>query len=459
MSNDLTPEAQVAPEPLPRYRLIQKGHIVNIPVTDFDSLVTHHPDDNIRASVVNGVVISGERGRRHAVIGGEIQEIEVRTAQRTYGLTPDQVLLKKDFMLEDSRIASGAAGVRNVDVPAPLAGYIGDRNDAEGRVDIYDREGGEVIARVRHMRDIAVNVGDTIQYGQSLGTQGSRQTPKIHVHMEVDTRYYQQYENYLQDLVDGRLSIDPARRTAGIEAREVVDDGIIRIGESSDMVRRVQQRLNAEGFRGMDGRVLQEDGVYRLSMQAAVINYQAARGLPQTGDIDPGTLRQIAPRMVPPEVNPEGRGNDARPPWPPQPRGFGDQADSNAPRDHAHPLFAQAESAMRRLDGSLGKDYDGVSACMAASAACLARTEGLSRIDHIVLSVDSGAVRRGENLFVVQGDLGDPRSLVAQMKTRDAQIVPLEQSLTRLQAPGAPVVKAEHMDTPSMTRMQPFRTA
>lgn len=65
--------------------------------------------------------------------------------------------------------------------------------------------------------------------------------------------------------------------------KPVVDDGTIRIGESSDVVRQAQRTLNKDGFRGADGQLLQEDGVYRLSMQPAVINYQQAHGLPQTG--------------------------------------------------------------------------------------------------------------------------------------------------------------------------------
>lgn len=42
---------------------------------------------------------------------------------------------------------------------------------------------------------------------------------------------------------------------------------------------------------------------------------------------------------------------------------------------------------------------------MAASVGCLAKANGLSRIDHVVLSEDNGMARKGENLFVVQGGL------------------------------------------------------
>ncbi len=115
-------------ETLPHYRVIQKGVVRNTGVTDFESLVTHHPGANSGARVVEGVVIRGEEGRRHAVIGGEIQEIEIALPGRSYGLEPDRVLIKKDFMLEDSRIASGGRGVRDVDVPSrspvTLAGWM-----------------------------------------------------------------------------------------------------------------------------------------------------------------------------------------------------------------------------------------------------------------------------------------------------------------------------------------------
>ena len=71
---------------------------------------------------------------------------------------------------------------------------------------------------------------------------------------------------------------------------------------------------------------------------------------------------------------------------------------------------------------------------MAASAACLAKANGLSGIDHILLSEERGTVRKGENLFVVQGEPGDPAQRRAMMKTQDAIDTPVEQSVAQLQA-------------------------
>ncbi|WNH44545.1 MULTISPECIES: XVIPCD domain-containing protein [Xanthomonas] len=101
------------------------------------------------------------------------------------------------------------------------------------------------------------------------------------------------------------------------------------------------------------------------------------------------------------------------------------------PRD---PLLQQAESAVVKLEQGLGRDYDGNSAKLAASAAYLAKQSGLSRIDHVVLSQDSRNVRAGENLFVVQGALNDPAHLRAHMRTEDALRKPVEETLAQLQA-------------------------
>ncbi len=425
--------SQDAQDPVP-YRLQQLHSPArgNQPVADLEGLVTHHPGANSRAQVVDGVPTNVEnaRTRSYGVIGGEIQELETR---RTDGgaasaLRENQVLLTKDFMLEDSRIVPGGANVRAVDVPAPVAGYVA-RVDANrlGAVDIYDHQGGELVARILHMDPIRVSVGDTVEYGQALGTQSNRGLPQAgkHVHMEVDTRYYQQLENYLQDLGSGRLSLDGNRRTHGIEPRPVVDDGTIRIGESSDVVRQAQRALNQNGFHGADGQPLQEDGVYRLSMQPAVINYQQAHGLPQTGDLDPATLQQVAPRAFPPEL--DSTQHNALPSY------LNLHGAATSIND---PLHRQAEDAVRRLEQGLGRDYDGNSACLAASAACLAKENGLSRIDHVALSRDTGSVRQGENLFVVQGALDDPAQLRAHMRTDDALAKPAEQSLAQLQALG-----------------------
>lgn len=162
------------------YRVIQKGLTVNEPGTDVDSLVTHHPSDNKNARMVDGVIVRGEAGRRHAYVGGEIQEIESARPGNSYGLKPDQVLLKKDFIIEHPDHPTMSDKARDVPVPSPLAGYIGRVDAAQGLVDIYDRKDGDVIARIRHMSDIGESEDQTIEYGQSLGTKSNVRTGAKH---------------------------------------------------------------------------------------------------------------------------------------------------------------------------------------------------------------------------------------------------------------------------------------
>lgn len=97
------------------------------------------------------------------------------------------------------------------------------------------------------------------------------------------------------------------------------------------------------------------------------------------------------------------------------------------------PLVVQAEAAVRRLEAKSGREYDGHSACMAGSAACLARANGLSQIDHVLLSEARGTLRGGETMFVVQGEPGDPAQRRVQMKTQDAINTPIDQSVVQLQ--------------------------
>lgn len=98
-----------------------------------------------------------------------------------------------------------------------------------------------------------------------------------------------------------------------------------------------------------------------------------------------------------------------------------------------HPLVSQARVAVQRLDASLGRSSDEASECMSASLACLARQNGLTRIDHVVLSGEGREARAGENVFVVQGRLDDPAHLRAHMRTDVAVQTPTQDSVQRLQ--------------------------
>ena len=98
----------------------------------------------------------------------------------------------------------------------------------------------------------------------------------------------------------------------------------------------------------------------------------------------------------------------------------------------SHPLLDQARAGVHRLDRDLGRTPDDASERMSASLAALAQARGLTRIDHVVLSAQTDALSAGANVFVIQGDLGDPARRVGHMRTQDAVATPVEASLSQL---------------------------
>lgn len=277
----------------------KQGTQHNEPVTSFDNLVLHHPGDNRAARMVNGLIIGGKSGRAFAHIEGRLQEIEHprsvgKGPLKDYGLQPDQILIKRDFILSHPDLDPMSKIGREVDVPSPVEGVVGARRDAEGLIDIHDRVGGRVIARFRHLSDIQVRIGETVSYGQTLGTQSNVATPAIHVHMEMDSNYYPQFRNYVDDLASGRLPLQAELRQ-DVVARPVVNDGTFRLGQSSEQIRQLQVVMHGEGYRNPDGSPLDRDGVYRIGMQGALLDFQHAHGIAQTGDVDPATLRFVQP--------------------------------------------------------------------------------------------------------------------------------------------------------------------
>lgn len=97
-----------------------------------------------------------------------------------------------------------------------------------------------------------------------------------------------------------------------------------------------------------------------------------------------------------------------------------------------HALYQQCIEGVHALDARLGRAPDAHSACMAASLTTLAASNGLERVDHVLLSVQGTEARPGQNVFVVQGALNDPAHQRAHMPTDQAIATPPEQSFQQL---------------------------
>lgn len=400
-----------------------RGDQWNVPVTDLESLVTHHPGSNQAARLEGGVPVEAENPlrRSYGVVGGEFQELQtVRGGSSYRGLRPDQVLLVKDFILDDPTTADS----RRVDVPAPVAGVIGRVDARNGVVDILDPADSALIVRIRHLGPIAVGVGEHVAYGQSLGTQNRIGLPAAagkHVHIEMDTRHYQQFDHYVRDLVEGRLPVQAAHR-AGVEPRPVVDDGVLRVGEAGERIAMVQRALVAGGYRAVGDAPIEVDGVYRLSMQGAVLSFQADHGLAPTADIDAPTWRAALdlalgkPLLPPPAIELDGE----------RPSGHGqfrllDQIRSHI-RDHE-----------ANRGGALGANGEWLALALAGRAA----EQRLSSIDHLLVA-PVGPAGFSERVSVIQGRLDDPAQRRVSMSVAEALAISPEASLQRLRTADAP---------------------
>lgn len=160
------------------------------------------------------------------------------------------------------------------------------------------------------------------------------------------------------------------------------------------------------------------DGAFTYRMDGARLTVANARGeLVRIEGFRDGDLGiRLAPASAPAVTPPAGSPDPRHPDHP----------------DHA--LYRQAQHAVHALDASLGRAPDGASERMIASVLRLAKENGFERIDHVVLSRQTGHVAGGQNVFVVQGAPNDPAALRAHMPTEQAVGTPVDESFRALQA-------------------------
>jgi len=110
-----------------------------------------------------------------------------------------------------------------------------------------------------------------------------------------------------------------------------------------------------------------------------------------------------------------------------------DPTDSEHP-DHA--LYRQSLAAVHALDASLGRTPDEASERLAASMLVVAKQAGMDRIDHVILSVRTDYVGRGQNVFVVQNDYRSWAHRRAHTDTHSAVATSAAESFGKLAAFG-----------------------
>lgn len=369
-----------------RYQIHESVGASRQRVRSYDDLEIHHPSHRGR-----------EPGRSYAEVEGEREEVlRTRTLE-------GNLMVSKDFILSD--LDSGSASVR---VPSPVAGYIGRVDARQGLVEIYDRPGGELLAKVRHMdlRGSGLEAGDTIGYGEPMGTQsgfggGNPRRYGVHVHVDINENYLPTFEQYISDLDAGVITTTTRPEHAPQAAsRRAGADGLLQNGEAGIEVRHLQEALDRLGYRDARGNRLKADGDFGDRTQQAVESFQRSRGLALLdGEVGRDTLSALV------EAARDARISD--------------------PLHPAHRLYESALERIRELpSGTFANETQQRNA--AANLAIEAGSSGFRGIDHVVLGTD------GRNLFAIQGGLDDPAKLRVHLERHDAAADPADASVDRL---------------------------
>jgi len=126
------------------------------------------------------------------------------------------------------------------------------------------------------------------------------------------------------------------------------------------------------------------------------------------------------------------------------------------PPDAFGGLHQTSVAATHRLETSLARAYDASSERLAYAATVLAASEGMSRVDHIVLNEKAGKIESGERFFVVQGGLDDPAHHRAHGSTRVAVETPVERSVAQLrEIEIAPIQKMDALALDQVQQVSP----
>jgi len=186
-------------------------------------------------------------------------------------------------------------------------------------------------------------------------------------------------------------------------------------GHRSDDARHVQQLLNDHGYRDEHGKPLKVDGDMGARTRHAIEDFQREQHLKADGVAGPATLQRLEALVQQSKHAPQ-------------------QLDQ--PGHPGNAMYRQALDAVTALDKEHQRAPDQHTVNFAGALTAAARHDGLSRIDHVVLSADA------QRAFAVQGDLNSPFKRMAEVSTLEATATPLARSSDAWTAATPPPVAA-----------------
>lgn len=178
------------------------------------------------------------------------------------------------------------------------------------------------------------------------------------------------------------------------------------------------------GRLGWDLAKIERDGVSFANHKIDLNFYDTTSGTPVMRNLR-DTTTDASRTIAPPDLNASATSVEPTSPTPSDPR---------SPTHPDHALYRQAQQGVAGLDASLGHPPDAHSERLAASLAALAKAQGLSRIDHVLLSQGGAGLKPGETVFIVEGRVDDPAHQRAQMPIERAAKTPMEASFDQLKA-------------------------
>jgi putative chitinase len=180
-------------------------------------------------------------------------------------------------------------------------------------------------------------------------------------------------------------------------------DRSLKDGMSGEDVRKLQADLARLGYKDAHGNDLHTDGKFGPGTKAALESFQRDHKLDADGVAGPKTREAIAAQK---HIDNQKI----------------DKAALTNPANPDNAMFEQARKGVHAIDAAMNRTPDQASANLSAAIAAQAKKDGLSQIDHVVLSDD------GSKAYAVQGDLNSPHKKMAEVQTAQAVNTPVEQS-------------------------------
>jgi peptidoglycan hydrolase-like protein with peptidoglycan-binding domain len=233
----------------------------------------------------------------------------------------------------------------------------------------------------------------------------------------------------------GDANFDPSKSASDSDIKEALkaigqggrahtlgEHDSLRLGSQGDKVIGLQTDLAKLGFTDAHGRTLHPDGDFGPGTKAAVETFQHAHHLKPDGVAGTKTMEalQKAAHLSQPSLV-----------------------------DATHPgntMYLQALGAVHRLDAQQGRAPDQRSDNLAAALTAAAHGNGMSRVDHVVLSDDASRA------YAVQGDINSLFKRYTDVNVAQAVGTPLAQSSVQWQHDIQPLAPAQ--TTPPMLQTQ-----